>query len=479
MNYSMIRYILCKVLLFEAIFLLMSCVVAMLYGENEGIWYFAVAAAAGAIGLAGRKKPKNSVFFAKEGLVCVALSWIVMGAVGAIPFTLTGEIPSFVDALFETISGFTTTGASILTDIEVMSRCSLFWRSFTHWIGGMGVLVFILAVVPLSGGHNIHIMRAESPGPSVGKLVPKMRQTAMILYGIYLGMTVIEIAALLIAGMPFFDSLVMSFGTAGTGGFAILNSSAAEYSVACRNIITVFMMLFGVNFSVYYLVLMKRWKQAFKCEELRWYFAVFAIAVIVITIDITGLYGTFGEALRHSAFQTASIMTTTGFSSVDFNAWPALSKTILLLLMFVGACAGSTGGGLKVSRIIVYVKSVRNSIRSMLHSKRMRLIKLEGKILNDAAIMGMQAYLAAYLLIFVASVLIISADGFDLITNFTAVAATSNNIGPGLEIVGPTGNFSNFSPLSKIVLIFDMLVGRLEVFPVLVLLTPSTWRRGV
>ena len=479
MNYLMIKYILFKIMEIEGLFLLLPCIVSAGYGENEWLVYGVMALITTGIGYLGsRIKPVNPVFYAREGFVSVAIGWILLGFVGAIPFCLTGEIPSFTDALFETISGFTTTGASILTDVEALSHGTIFWRSFTHWVGGMGVLVFILAIMPLTGGYNVHILRAESPGPSVGKLVPRTRQTALILYKIYFSMTVLEIVLLKISGMPLFDAITISFGTAGTGGFGIKNSSIADYSSLCQTIITIFMMLFGVNFSIYYLILQKKWRQAVKSEELRWYFGIFAAAVLIIAIDLSHLTLNFGERLHDSAFQVASIMTTTGFSTKDFSGWPSLSKSILVLLMFVGACAGSTGGGMKVSRIITYVKMVHSEIAMAIHPRRVKTLHFENKPMNDMTIRGIQAYLTAFLFIFTSSVLLIAVDGYDLITNFTAVAATINNIGPGLNIVGPTGNFSGFSHFSKWVLIFDMLVGRLEIFPVLILFAPKTWKRG-
>lgn len=477
MNRSMVRYILLKVMEFIGVFLLFPCIVALCYREREGIYYIALSIICMLIGFLGtRKKPTNQVFYAKEGFVSVALSWIIIGIIGAIPFVLTGEIPNFVDALFETISGFTTTGASILTNVEALSHCSLFWRSYTHWIGGMGVLVFILAILPASGGYNMHIMRAESPGPSVGKLVPKVQTTAMILYGIYFAMTLIEIILLYVFGMPLFDSLTISFGTAGTGGFGVLNSSIAEYPVICQSIITVFMILFGVNFSVYYLILMRRFKQAFQCEEVRWYLGIILTSTILIAINIRDIYTNGFEAFHQAAFHVGTIITTTGYSIADFNTWPAFSKTVLVTLMFVGACAGSTGGGLKVSRIIIYVKGVLNKIDTAIHPRRVRVVHFEKHIVNEAMIGEVHSYLAAFILIYIGSVLIISLDNFDYTTNFTAVAATINNIGPGLNEVGPASNFSAYSWLSKLVFILDMLVGRLEVFPVLVLFSPHTWK---
>lgn len=479
MNRSIVRYILFKVIEFEAVFLGLSCVVAVIYHEKEGFAYAAVALFCAICGFAGtRKKPKNMTFYAKEGFVAVALSWIVLGVIGALPFWICGDIPRYIDALFETISGFTTTGASILEDVEALSKCSLFWRSFTHWIGGMGVLVFILAVLPMAEGTEIHIMRAESPGPSVGKLVPRVRHTAIILYIIYLAMTLIEMVLLLLSGVPLFDTITLCFGTAGTGGFGVLNSSVGSYPMASQSIITIFMILFGVNFSAYYFILMRKWKQAFSFEEVRWYFIIIAIAAIIIGIDIRGYYPDFTESFHHAVFQVASIMTTTGFSTGDFDKWPSLSKGILVLLMFIGACAGSTGGGLKVSRIIAYCKIVKNEMLFVIHPRRVRPLQLEGHSVSSDVSRGIPVYLAAFFIIFTASTLLISIDNKDLVTNFTAVAATINNIGPGLSVVGPTGNFSSYSDFSNVIFIFDMLIGRLEIFPLLVLFAPATWRKG-
>lgn len=479
MNRSMIRYIQFKVMEFVSVFLMFPCIAALIYREKEGFIYAFMALVTGLTGVIGsRKKPENNVFFAKEGFVSVALCWILIGIIGAIPFVLTGEIPNFIDALFETISGFTTTGASVLTDVEALSKCSLFWRSFTHWIGGMGVLVFILAVLPFAGGYNIHLMRAESPGPSVGKLVPRMKYTAMILYGIYLGMTILEIILLLLSGMPLFDAFTISFGTAGTGGFGIRNSSCGEYSALCQSIITVFMILFGVNFSVYHLLLMKKWKDALKCEEARWYLIIIAVSSVIITLDLGNRYGSIMKGFHQAAFHVGSIITTTGYSISDFNTWPALSKTVLVTLMFIGACAGSTGGGLKVSRIIIYIKSVGNKIDNALHPRRVKAVHLERRIVSNNIIEETNAYLAAFILIFIGSVICVSVDEFDLVSNFTAVAATINNIGPGLELVGPASNFSAYSSFSKLIFVFDMLIGRLEIFPVLVLFSPEVWKRN-
>lgn len=479
MNKKVIIYLLGWILNIEAVFMLLPCIVAAIYKEKSGLWFLAVLAVCGALGLLlTRKKPENMVFFAKEGFISVSLSWIVLSFFGALPFYLSGEIPVFEDAMFEIISGFTTTGASVLPDVEALSHCMLMWRSFTHWIGGMGVLVFILSILPLAGGYNMYIMKAESPGPSVGKLVPKVRSTAKILYGIYLFMTVIEVILLLLGGMSLFDSLATSFGTAGTGGFGIKNNSIAFYdSYYLQGVITVFMILFGVNFNVYYLFLIHRPKDALKSEEARAYLGIIGAAVLLITWNIRGSFGSLFAAFHHAAFQVASVITTTGFSTVDFDLWPEFSKGVLVILMFIGACAGSTGGGIKVSRIVVLAKSVKKELASLIHPRSIKVLKLEGKPVEHNVLRSINTFIAAYLLIFAASMLIISLDNFDFTTNFTAVAATFNNIGPGLGGVGPTQNFSAFSPLSKYVMMFDMLAGRLEIFPMLLFLAPSTWKK--
>lgn len=454
-------------------------IVSVVYREKTGV-YFVMAAllCLGAGVLLSMKKPEKTTYYAKEGYISVALGWIVMSIMGCLPFVFSGEIPFFFDALFEIISGFTTTGASILTDVEALSKCMLFWRSFSHWVGGMGVLVFILAILPLAGGeHNLQLMKAESPGPSVSKLVPRLRETAMMLYKIYLGMTVLMIVILAVSGMPLFDTLCLTFGTAGTGGFGVLNSSVAGYTTFQQAVITVFMMLFGVNFSFYFLLLYKKAKDAFSMEEVRWYFVIYFGAVLLITVNLAGQAGSVLEHFHHAAFQAASIMTTTGFSTVDFNLWPQLSKAVLLLLMFIGACAGSTGGGMKVSRIVVYMKSIKREMAALIHPRSVKVMKLEGKAVDSAMLRSIFSFLSAYLVIFVVSLLIVTLDGFDLETNFSAVAATFNNIGPGLGGVGPTSNFAGYSVLSKLVLSLDMLIGRLEIFPILLLFAPNTWKK--
>ncbi len=479
MNYSIIRYILCRVLEFQALFLALPCVIALIFGEREGAAYAAVAASCLLLGFLGKlRKPKSTVFYAREGFVAVSLSWILLSITGALPLFLSGEFPSYTDALFETISGLTTTGASILTDVEALSRCNLFWRSFTHWIGGMGVLVLILAVLPLAGGYNMHLMRAESPGPTVGKLVPRVRHTARILYEMYIFLTVIQIILLLITGMSPFEAVTLSFGTAGTGGFGVLNSSIGSYSIASQVVITIFMILFGVNFNVYYLIRARKPLQAFQHEEMRYYLGIILAAIVLITVNIRGSFQSLLEAVHHAAFQVASIITTTGYSTTDFNVWPEFSRAILVLLMFVGACAGSTGGGIKVSRVMIMLKMVKNELSHLIHPKRVRQVTFEGRVVNKEILRSISVFFIAYAVIFGASALLISLDNLDFTTNFTAVAATLNNIGPGLDKVGPAANFSVYSQPAKFVLMFDMLAGRLELFPLLLLFSPSTWKRS-
>lgn len=479
MNYGSIRYIIGCILKVEALLMLLPMAAAVIYRERSGLAFVVCALLCLGVGtLLSLKKPKKTTYYAKEGYISVALGWIVMSIMGCLPFVFSGEIPSFVDAVFEIISGFTTTGASILPDVEAMSRCMLLWRSFSHWVGGMGVLVFILAILPLAGGeHNLQLMKAESPGPSVSKLVPKLRATAITLYKIYLGMTIIMLILLIIGRMPVFDALCITFGTTGTGGFGVLNSSMGSYSPYLQVVTTVFMMLFGVNFSFYFLILYRKAKDAFSMEEVRWYFAIYFSAVFLMTASLTVQGGGILHNFHHAAFQAASVMTTTGYSTTDFNLWPSFSKAILLTLMFIGACAGSTGGGIKVSRVIIYMKSVKKEMAALIHPRSVKVTKLEGKVVDDTMLQSVFAFLSAYLVIFVVSLLVVSLDGFDLETNFSAVAATFNNIGPGLGAVGPVSNFSAYSVLSKLVLSLDMLIGRLEIFPILLLFAPSTWKK--
>lgn len=477
MNSAMIRFILGRVLRIEALLLFLPCLVAAYYQEDQGIYYLGVLTVCFCLGcLLSLRKPKTNVFYLKEGCVVTALSWILMSVFGCLPFYLTGEIPVFADALFETISGFTTTGASILGDVEALSHCALFWRSFTHWIGGMGVLVFLLAVVPLNGGSPINLMRAESPGPSVGKLVPKVHQTARILYVIYVALTLLELVLLLIGRMPLFDAICSSFGTAGTGGFGILNDSFASYSSYLQWVVTIFMILFGVNFNAFYFLLFAEFKKAVSMEEVRYYFITILVGIAIILPDTRAIYHSLPEGLKHAAFQVASIITTTGFSTADFDQWSMTSKTVIVLLMFIGACAGSTGGGIKVSRFIMLIKSVKRELMSYIHPKSIMKIKMDGKPVEHGVARSVNVYFITFVLVFVASVFLISLEGRDMTTNFTAVAATINNIGPGLELVGPARNFGFFSTPSKYVLMFDMLAGRLELFPLLILFYPTMWK---
>ena len=478
MNYSMISYILGWIFNFEAAFMILPGITAIIYREKNGLAFLITMLICLTIGIPlTRRKRKSKVFHAKEGAVTVALSWLVLSIAGALPFIISGSIPHPIDAIFETVSGFTTTGASVLSDVEALSHCMLIWRSFTHWIGGMGVLVFILCLLPLTGGYHMNLMKAESPGPSVSKLVPKVQSTAKILYTIYIILTIVEIIFLLIGKMPLFDTLCLSFGTAGTGGFGIKNDSIASYSTYNQVVITVFMILFGINFNAYYLLLTKKVMQAAKNEEVRYYLGIIGLAIVVIAINTREMFTSFGRAFQQAAFQVGSIITTTGYATTDFNVWPVFSKTILVILMFVGACAGSTGGGIKVSRIIILVKSVKQELGYFIHPRSVKVIKMDNKPLSANNIRGVNAFFVTYTLIFVVSLLIITFDNFDLVTNFTAVTATLNNIGPGLKLVGPTGNFGIFSPVAKYILMFDMLAGRLELYPILLLFTPSVWKK--
>lgn len=477
MNFSMILYILGQILKIESAFMLLPCLTAVIYKEDEGFVYLAVATIAALLGwLMTVRKPKENVFYLKEGCVATALGWILLSFIGALPFFITGEIPSFTDALFETVSGFTTTGASILSDVEALTHCTTLWRSFTHWIGGMGVLVFLLAVVPMSGGSHMNLMRAESPGPSVGKLVPKVKHTARILYIIYIGLTVLQMILLCIGDMPLFESINTALATAGTGGFGIKNDSFASYSPYLQWVTTIFMILFGVNFNAYYILLFSKIKKNFFMEEVRYYFLIIIGAIGIIFVNILETSQNAFKALTDASFQVASIITTTGFATADFNEWTGTAKTILVLLMFIGACAGSTGGGIKVSRILIMVKSVFKECHSYIHPKSIKKIKFEGKEVEHDVVRATNVYLITFIILFVVSVFALSFEGHDLITNFTAVTATINNIGPGLEMVGPTQNFGFFSDFSKFVLMFDMLAGRLELFPLLILFHYGTWK---
>ena len=478
MNNRMIAYIIGRILLTEAALLVLPLLVTVLYGESPVPFLIPILLLALCGGAMGWKKPKSTALYARDGLAVVALAWICMSLFGALPFVLSGDIPNYVDAFFETVSGFTTTGSSILTEIEPLSRGGLFWRSFTHWVGGMGVLVFVMAILPMNDGHGMHLMRAEVPGPTVGKLVSRMSDTAKILYSLYLVMTVVEIVLLLAGGMPLYDAAIHAFGTAGTGGFSCRNLSVGAYdSVYFDVVIGVFMLLFGVNFNLYYFLLIRRFRDVFHSEELRTYLLIVAASVLAIAVNISHLYQSFAASLRYAFFQVSSIITTTGYATADFNAWPAFSKAILVILMFVGACAGSTGGGMKVARIVILAKTSVCDMRKMLHPNAVATVRFEGKPIGEKNIRSVHLFLTVYLIVFTISCLLLSLEEMDLVTTFTAVAACMNNIGPGLEVVGPMGNFAAFSPWAKVLLSFDMLVGRLEIFPMLLLFAPSIWKR--
>ncbi len=485
MNYSIIKRTLGWIFLFEAIFFLVPLVTAIVYWEPEFFSFFISMVLCGLLGwacIAGQ--PKDSSIYAKEGFVIVSLSWIVLSVFGALPFVFSGAIPNFIDALFETASGFTTTGATIIPTgeaIEAMPRSILMWRSFTHWVGGMGVLVFLMAFLPLSGARNMHIMKAESPGPVVSKLVPKVRSTAIILYAIYFVMTAIQFVLLLVGDMPVFDALTTAFGTAGTGGFAVKGDSMASYSSYIQIVVTVFMLLFSVNFNSYYFLCRGRWKEVLS-EEVRIFFGIVLTSIALITLNVYFSESihynySFTETLKHTAFSVASIISTTGFTTENFDLWPAFSKTILVAIMFVGACAGSTGGGIKVSRVAILCKGGSNELYRMLHPKQIKNVTMDKRAIDHEVVRNVQSYFIVYVLIFLVSLLLVALDGASMTTNFTAVTATINNIGPGLEAVGPAGNFAFYSWWAKLVLIFDMLAGRLELFPMLILFAPTTWRK--
>jgi len=475
MNFRLVFKLTGKTLLVEAGALLLPLLVCLFYRENPLPFLLSIAMT-GAVGLALSLIRSNDHFFPREGFFAVALIWLLMSAFGALPFFFSGFFPSYVDCFFESVSGFTTTGASVLTAVEPLPRGILFWRSFMHWMGGMGVLILTIALLPSLGGRTLHVMRAESPGPSVGKLVPKVKHTARILYLIYLGMTILQVLFLLAGKLPLFDALTTTFGTAGTGGFAIKNDSMMSYTAYQQWVYTIFMALFGVNFNAYYLILFGKFKKAFAMEEVRWYFIIIFCSTAFIFFQIMGNYSTAFEALTHAAFQVSTIITTTGFATTDFNLWPAASRTVLVLLMFIGACAGSTGGGIKVSRCVVMVKTVVKEMGSYLHPNSVKKIKLDGKPVDHEVLRSINVFFITYMIIFASSVFLVSLEGRDMVTNFTAVAATFNNIGPGLEGVGPTQNFGALSILSKYTLMFDMLAGRLELFPLLLLFHPGVWK---
>ena len=478
MNYSMIIFILGHLLRYEALFMILPIVTGFIYGEKEAYAFLGVAILTFIIGtILTCKHPKNKQIYTRDGSVTVALGWIVLSLFGALPFTICGDIPFYIDAMFETISGFTTTGASILSDVEALSHASIMWRSFTHWVGGMGVFVFILSLLPMIGGSTMQLMKAESPGPSVDKFVPKVKDTAKLLYSIYIVITAIQIVCLLLAKMPLFDTLTLTFGSVGTGGFGIKNDSMASYTSLQQNIVTFFMIISGINYSFYFLIISKKFKDAFHLEEVRWYLGIILVAGVLITLNILHLYGSIGEAIKHAFFQVGSIMTTTGYSSTDFNLWPEFSKTILILLMIIGACAGSTAGGFKVSRMLMLLKSIKVELSMMIHPREVKKIRMDGHVVKPEVLRTAQVYLVLYWVIFLFSVLLISVDNFNFTTNFTAVAATFNNIGPGLAGVGPMSNFGIYSTFSKIVLMVGMLIGRLELYPIILLLVPATWKR--
>lgn len=477
MNKRIVLNMLGKMLLTESALLILPLICSLVYKETAAISILITIGIALLIGLplCIFCKPKSNVFFAKEGLVIVALSWVLLSLIGCLPFYLSREIPSFADAFFETVSGFTTTGSTILNDIESMSKSLLFWRSFTHWIGGMGVLVFIMAILPTSNDRSMHIARAEMPGPIIGKLVPKLKDTAKLLYLIYIVLTILEIILLLFGDMSLFESLIHSFGTAGTGGFSSKADSIGGYSPYIQWVISIFMFIFGINFNIFYLFLIRKFKSAFKSEELWYYFGIVAVAILIIAANIYPLYNNLSDALRHSAFQVTSISSTTGYSTADFDLWPSLSKAILLCLMLIGACAGSTAGGLKVSRLILVLKSARANFKKVIHPRSINSVKLDGKSVEDDIVCGTINYLSIYILCFFMIFLIVSFSPFDLETNISATAACFNNVGPGFAAVGPMANFAAYSGFQKIILSIAMLLGRLEIYPMLLILTPSTW----
>ena len=478
MNRRMICRVLGLILLCLTALLLLPTVAGLCYGE--GVSHFLITMAiSGVLGfLLTRIKPYSDVIYAKDGFVVVSLGWILMSMIGALPFVLSGDIPHYIDALFETVSGFTTTGASILEDVEGLSRGCMFWRSFTHWIGGMGVLVFIMAVLPMSGEHSMHIMRAEVPGPTVGKLVPRVRQTAKILYLIYIAMTLLEMLLLLLGGMSFYDALLHAFATAGTGGFSTKAASIAAFdSLYLEMVIAVFMVLFGVNFNLYFLLLIGRWKDALKSEELHWYLGIIAASVMAIALGISKMYGGIAAGLRHAFFYVASITSSTGFGTVDFVTWPEYCKWIIVMLMFCGACAGSTGGGIKTSRVIILFKNVACEIRQMIHPRTVTRVQLDGKRVDSDGLKAVSTFFTSFMLLLITGSFLVSLDGYDMATNFSAVLSSLSNIGPGMSLIGPTGNYNIFSYGSKLVLTITMLIGRLEIFPILILFSPSTWKK--
>lgn len=475
----MIGYILGKMLGVEALLLLLPAFIGLIYQEKSGISFLITAGILAVIFLlAGIRKPKNKKIYGKDGMLIVALVWLLWSLFGALPFTISGSIPSYIDAFFETVSGFTTTGSTILTDVEALPQCMLFWRSFTHWVGGMGVLVFAMMLTSLDKESGMYLMRAEVPGPEKDKLVPKMRESSRILYGMYLALSVIQVVLLLFGGVNLFDSLIHTFGTAGTGGFSNYALSVGHFNSAYIDVvISIFMILFGVNFGLYFLLLVRDFKPVWKNEELRAYLLIIAIATLLIAININGDYPNFMQSLRYSLFQVASIITTTGFATTDFNYWPMFSKWTLILLMVIGACASSTGGGIKVSRGLVVLKTIKQSVKQLVHPKSVSIIRLNGKKMNSETLKNVYYYLMAYAVIAAGSVILVSLDNMDMETTLSAVMTTLNNVGPGFAVVGPMGSFADFSVFSKIIFSLDMLVGRLEIFPFLILFTAFAWRK--
>ena len=481
MNFKMMGRFMAQILAIEGVFMIPALIISLCDGAQGASLGFACAIVldiliSSILWLNCRSAP--SAFYAREGLVCVGASWIILSLIGCLPFWISREIPAYIDAFFEIVSGFTTTGSSILPNVEALSRGLLYWRSFSHWLGGMGVLVFLLAFTGAKGqGFTMHLLRAESPGPNVGKLVPKMRNTASILYILYIALTFINFLFLVAGDMPVFDAVCTAFGTAGTGGFGIKNDSMASYSPYLQNVTTVFMALFGVNFSCYYLLLLRQWKSVFGDEELRLYLVLVFGSIALITLNLGGFYPTLAETIRHAAFQVSTIITTTGFATTDFDLWPAFSKSILVFLMLVGACAGSTGGGLKCARLLLLMKNLGRNIHQTIRPRKVQVVRSNGQTVDEKILANADAYLAAYVIIIFLSYMVISLDDFTFGTNFTAVLACFNNIGPGLEAVGPTCNFAAYSTLSKLVLCFDMLAGRLEIFPILALMSPMVWKK--
>lgn len=479
MNNSMIVFILGQIIRLEGLLMIIPCLTSLIYQEHEIFAFHIVIISCLVIGtLMTLRKPANQTIYLKEGCVATAFSWILLSIFGCMPFVISGEIPSFTNALFETISGFTTTGASILSDVESMSHGMMLWRCFTHWIGGMGVLVFLLAIIPMNSasGSNMNLMKAESPGPSVGKLVPRLKHTARILYVIYFGMTVLEVIFLMFGHMSLFDALCTAFGTAGTGGFGIKNDSFGSFSPYIQWVVTVFMILFGVNFNFYYFVLFRNIRKALSMEEVRTYFLIILTSVAILFVSLMNTMSNMWDALRHAAFQVASIITTTGYASADFDQWSQTCKTVLVILMFVGACAGSTGGGMKVSRLVIMFKTVVKELSSYFHPKNIKKINMDGKPVEHEVVRAVNVYFITLMGIFTLSVFLVSLEGRDLVTNFTAVASCLNNIGPGLSEVGPTRNFGGLTGFTKYVLMFDMLAGRLELFPLLLIFNPGVYR---